>query len=91
MTTAYITFMGLYHPAVTIGEANGEKEPIAELYHTDNKLYLLLWRKPNEGGWRRKTYKHSESAEKALIARTAEYVEYFCGKNYELHNRIADL
>ena len=68
--------------------AVGIKGPITELYRTDNDLSLLLWRTVVNGRevWERKVYKYSRNAEKALYARTAEYMEYFsnCNKDYKI-------
>lgn len=91
MTKGYITFVGMDYPAVLIAEADGEKTPIAELYQIGEKLFLLLWRKPNESGWYRKVYKRAESAETAITKRLDEYMGYLWGKEYELHNRIVEL
>ena len=83
MTKAYIRFQMKDAVLMTVTEGSS-KAPIVELYHTDNGQSLLLWLTPNGKGWQRKVYKHSVNAENALVERAKEYLEYFCGENYQL-------
>ena len=82
MTKAYITFCANDDARLMVSFADGIKSPITELYHTDNDQSLLLWRTVVNGRevWERKVYKNSRNAEKALYARTAEYMEYLRSK-----------
>ena len=88
MTIAYITLTGLHEPATIVASVDNGRTPIAELYRTDNKLSLLLWLTPNGKGWQRKIYKHSENAEKALVAKVREYMTFFCGMDYDINYKI---
>lgn len=65
------------------------KSPIAELYITDLGKALLLWR-TKDNSWERKVYERQLNAEKALYARTAEYMEYFYGNDYKVVYKALD-
>jgi hypothetical protein len=43
---------------------------------------------PNGKGWQRKTYKHSENAEKALATKVREYMTFFYGTDYNIEYKI---
>lgn len=82
--------MGLYDAQIIVSKVEGSKGNIAELYHTDNKQAVLLWRVVKNGReqWERRVYKNQKLAEKALYERTKEYMQYYCNNDYQIIHKI---